>query len=143
MAEEQKNRSEIIRNYAITAFFAVAAIAALSFVFLVAKFFILEGSGFSQDELWTNCEKNGEQVNVFVNANQRLESVECIALDEAFFEQTQISLGTLERSDSDVCRFTLKADTSLPTRFEIKHNNKTRRQTCSEQNSFTQTGFID
>ncbi|MBI4044745.1 MAG: hypothetical protein HY392_03490 [Candidatus Diapherotrites archaeon] len=143
MADEQKNKSEIIRNYAITGFFAVAAIAALGFVFLMAKFFILEDNGFSQDELWTNCEKNGEQVNVFVNANQRLESVQCIALDEAFFEQAQINLGALERSDSDVCRFTLKADTTIPTRFEIKYSNKTRRQTCSEQNSFPQTGFID
>ena len=138
MADGQKNKSEIIRNYAIAVFFAIAALASIAVGLTFFKLFGLESFGASGTEpLWTSCEQNDEQAAIFINANQRLEEVKCTALDADFFEETEINLCSLERSDSDVCRFTLKGNTNQPMRFEVQYNGKTRRLACPQ----TFTGF--
>ena len=124
-----KNDSRII-YYSVAGFFVILA------AFLVAGFSLAlywSNSYFQPLRLWSECGRS--TANIFIEAGENLQNVKCIALDKELFSSPEIYVGELSRGSKDVCRFELKANASMPLRFEVLYNGKSQREVCQQGNA--------
>ncbi len=123
---EKETLSTKVRNYAIAG-------VCLGFVFLAGgvalKVFAEPAEAAS---VWSQCE--GDSANVFIGTSDRLNGVECIALDREFFAEPEIKIGDIQKNSEEVCRFRLSKNTTEPLRFEVRYNGRIRTEVCNWQN---------
>ncbi len=130
MRNETSDGGAKVRNYAIAGFCIMLTVLALA---VFSGIFFLFGYGQTPATIFSECKNYS--ANLFIGANKDIKDVKCIALDREFFENPEIVLGDLSKSDEDVCRFKLSKDAAgQPLRFEVSYGGNVKREVCSWQN---------